>query len=456
MQTQGFFDQTLISKYNTQGPRYTSYPTALEFSDNFDVDLFPKALSAAPNKALSLYIHIPFCHSLCYYCGCNKIVTRHQHKADTYLDFLEKELIYRAAQVSDQVVSQIHFGGGTPSFLTKKQLSRIVDTLNQHFSIAKDAEISIEIDPRNIDLEFANDLYTLGFNRISIGVQDTNKRVQEAINRVQSIDFIQRFIDRAKQIGISSVNIDLIYGLPHQTQSTFSETLTTIQCLNTDRISLFSYAHMPQRFAAQRKIKNDWLANGEQKLRLMQQAITSFSENGFQMIGMDHFAKSNDELAIALNKGRLHRNFQGYTTQQNTSLIGLGVSAISSINDIYSQNNKNLKAYYQSVERHSHGTEKGLLLDKDDIIRRDVISSLMCNMQVNKQQISETHQIDFDQYFSQQITSLEVFFNDHLMTNTRNRLTVAPKARLLVRNICMSFDKYMEKHLNKQRFSQVM
>lgn len=451
-----FFDQALLKKYNTSGPRYTSYPTALEFSDTFTNQDFVSAIQNSINPDLSLYLHIPFCHSLCYYCGCNKIVTRQKQKADIYLDYLSKEIINRAKLCTNKTIRQLHFGGGTPSYLSQQQLTRIIGLLKKQFKFADDIEMSIEIDPREIELELVDHLNSLGFNRISIGVQDTNAKVQQAINRPQSFEFIQQIINRAKSLGFDSVNIDLIYGLPHQTEQSFEQSLRDAKTLDADRISLFSYAHLPSRFAAQRKIKDEWLPKADEKFALMKQAINTLRQQGYELIGMDHFAKANDELAIAQKNGVLHRNFQGYTTLKNCNLLGLGVSAISAVDNTYSQNRKVLKEYYQSIDDHQQAVEKGLTLSQDDLIRQKVISELMCNLFVDKQKVATQFNIDFDAYFAEELDSLKTFERDNLLINRDKNIQISPSARLLVRNICMSFDAYMKKHLNQQRFSRVI
>ncbi|MEP0177744.1 MAG: oxygen-independent coproporphyrinogen III oxidase [Paraglaciecola sp.] len=451
-----FFDQKLLGKYNTSGPRYTSYPTALEFNDTFTNNDIVSAIQNSINPDLSLYIHIPFCHSLCYYCGCNKIVTRQKHKADIYLDYVEKEIINRARLCTSQTIRQLHFGGGTPSYLSQQQLTRIISLLKEQFYFADDVDMSIEIDPREIELELIDHLYSLGFKRISIGVQDTNTSVQQAINRTQSFEFIKQIITRAKSIGFDSVNIDLIYGLPYQTQVSFKQTLLDAKILDADRISLFSYAHLPRRFAAQRKIKDEWLPKAAEKFSLMKQAVNTLTQQGYELIGMDHFAKTDDELAIAQKRGVLHRNFQGYTTLKNCNLLGFGVSAISAVDNIYSQNCKELKDYYQRIDEGQQAVEKGLTLGQDDLIRQRVISELMCNLYVDKQRVSVQFKIDFDQYFAEELLSLKTFESDNLLINRDTNIQISPSARLLVRNICMSFDAYMKKHLNQQRFSRVI
>ncbi len=456
MKTNQFFDETLLNTYNTAGPRYTSYPTALEFNEKFSqLDLI-QAIEKSPNQELSLYVHIPFCHSLCYYCGCNKVVTRHRNKADTYLEFLAQEITSRAPLFKNYTIKQLHLGGGTPSFLTHLQITKLINLLKEKFNFSDQVEMSIEIDPREIEINLADHLYNLGFNRLSIGVQDIDKKVQETINRVQSTEFIEQFIAHSKRVGFKSINIDLIYGLPHQTIETFTRTLDKAKEMNVDRISLFSYAHMPSRFAAQRKLRDEWLPNINQKFALMRLAIENLCNYGYEFIGMDHFAKPNDELSIAQQNGTLHRNFQGYTTKGNCDLLGLGVSSISDIGNVYSQNVKDLKSYYHEIENNKHALDKGIILTQDDVIRGEVIRELMCNLFVDKQAISQKYNIEFNHYFKNELAMLSSFINDDLLVNNKNHIQINKKARLLVRNICMSFDIYMQKHINQQRFSRVI
>ncbi|GHF88502.1 oxygen-independent coproporphyrinogen III oxidase [Thalassotalea marina] len=456
MKTEQFFDPSLLKKYNTSGPRYTSYPTALEFNDSFNATAVETAVNASENNELSLYIHIPFCHSLCYYCGCNKVVTRHRGKADTYLEYLFKEIQQKAKLFSRYKIKQLHLGGGTPSFLTKAQLSLLINTLKQAFNFACTLEMSIEIDPREITLDYADHLRTLGFNRISIGVQDIDEKVQQAINRTQSTEFIADFIAHAKNIGFRSVNVDLIYGLPHQTPETFARTLKQAKDMDVDRISLFSYAHLPSRFAAQRKLRDEWLPNASEKFALMKQAIETLTDYGYEFVGMDHFAKPDDELAVAQRYGTLHRNFQGYTTHGNYDLLGLGVSSISAIGNCYSQNEKDLKAYYQQIDQQGHAIVKGLTLSQDDSLRGEVIRELMCNMYLDIEHINQKYQIDFFQYFEQDINMLSCFIDDDLIEISDKDIKVHQRARLLIRIICMTFDSYMKQHINQQRFSRVI
>ncbi|TYK64677.1 oxygen-independent coproporphyrinogen III oxidase [Colwellia echini] len=456
MKASQFFDKSLLSKYNTSGPRYTSYPTALEFHDDFTHDDFIQAIDDSANRELSLYVHIPFCHTLCYYCGCNKVITRHRSKADTYLEYLAQEIALQAPLFKDYTVKQLHWGGGTPSFLTHAQITTLVALLKEQFNFADEIEMSIEIDPREIDMDLADHLYSLGFNRLSLGVQDLDLKVQQAINRVQSTEFIGDFINHAKVVGFSSINIDLIYGLPHQTLENFAKTLTKAHEWDVDRISLFSYAHMPSLFAAQRKLRDEWLPNTEKKFALMQLAIETLCDFGYDFIGMDHFAKPNDELSKAQKEGTLHRNFQGYTTKGGCDLLGLGVSSISAIGNSFSQNIKDLKTYYQAITEKQHAQIKGVSLSADDILRGEVIRELMCNLYVDKQAIEEKYAINFDTYFAEDLLLLDTFINDDLVENHKQYIKVAQKARLLIRIICMSFDAYMKKHINQQRFSRVI
>lgn len=449
------FDTEMLQKYDSRGPRYTSYPTALEFLESFDNDDFEACVKSSLDRDLSLYIHIPFCHSLCYYCGCNKIVTRHPEKADRYLDVLIQEMAYRAAQLKDRQVCQIHLGGGTPSFLNQAQISRLMLWVRRLFKVKPSAQVSIEIDPRNIQLNYIDHLANEGFNRMSIGVQDINPKIQIAINRQQSSDLIKSLIQRGHEVGFDSINIDLIYGLPHQTAESFAESLKVINSFNADRISLFSYAHLPTRFAAQRKIREEWLPDTQTKLRLMQMAMEHFIATGYEMIGMDHFAKPTDELTLAMKSGQLHRNFQGYTTHGDTDLLGLGVSSISSLSHCYSQNHKSLKDYDAAIGANGHAIEKGKVLSEDDMVRRYVISELMCNLKVEKSKVKELFEVDFDVYFSNAIDTLEDLIDEGLVSNSLNTLSVAPQARLIIRTVCMAFDAYLE-GVSNNRYSKVI
>jgi len=450
------WDQQLIEKYNYSGPRYTSYPTALEFSEAFAEPQFQEACAKYPERALSLYVHIPFCHKLCYYCGCNKVITRHQHKADIYLDYLEREIELQAGRFKQRQVSQMHWGGGTPTYLDAAQLKRLTSLLYQHFDFADAAEISIEVDPREIELSTIDLLAELGFNRLSLGVQDFNKQVQQAVNREQDEAFIFALVERARAVGFGSVNIDLIYGLPYQTRDSFKQTLQRVIELNPDRLSVFNYAHLPSRFAAQRKIDETKMPTSEQRLGILRDSIEFLSQHAYQFIGMDHFAKPEDELAIAQRKGQLHRNFQGYTTQGEADLLGLGVSSISMLGDAYSQNQKELKSYFAQIDSLGHAQWKGIALNQDDLIRRELIKRLICNFQLNFGDLEQLFGIDFQSYFAEDLQLLQPFVEDGLVELSEQGIQVSNKGRLLIRNICMCFDVYFRNQARRQQFSRVI
>jgi len=449
------WDPVLLQKYNISGPRYTSYPTALEFSENYSEADFIRANQRAPDRPLSLYIHIPFCHRLCYFCGCNKVVTRHQHKADDYLQTLAKEIEARGRLFANRIVTQMHWGGGTPTFLNKAQISRLTALLRQHFTFSDEAELSIEIDPREIEPEVIDHLYACGFTRLSMGVQDFNKEVQEKVNRVQDEQVIVALVERARQVGFRSINLDLIYGLPKQTPESFAFTLQKVIALNPDRLSVFNYAHMPGHFAAQRKIKEAELPDSRQRLTILQQTIATLMAAGYQFIGMDHFARPEDELAIAQREGKLHRNFQGYTTQGENDLLGLGVSAISIIGDSYAQNQKELKSWSAAVEAQGIALWRGVELSHDDILRREVIKTLMCNFSLDFADFQPMHG-DFTDYFAEDLALLAPLIADGLVERNEKGLQVTAKGRLLVRNICMCFDRYLRQQARRQQFSRVI
>ncbi|WP_019674541.1 oxygen-independent coproporphyrinogen III oxidase [Arsukibacterium perlucidum] len=452
---QGFkWDARLISKYNINGPRYTSYPTALALSPQFDRTHIHTAITQSPNQ-LSLYLHIPFCHKLCYYCGCNKVVTRHQHKADTYLDALAQEMALYQPLLQGKSINQLHLGGGTPTFLTEVQLSRLMALLQQHFTIEADAEISIEIDPRSCSDDKLRHLRTLGFNRVSFGVQDLDEKVQIAINRLQDTDLIRHQVQLSRELGFSSINLDLIYGLPFQQPDSFAQTVDEIIRLNPDRISLFSYAHLPERFAAQRKISDASLPDAPLKLELMQLAINRFVAAGYQFIGMDHFAKADDALAKAQQAGKLQRNFQGYTTAGQDALIGLGVSSISQVSGVLWQNSKELPAYYAAISNGQLPTERGFSLNNDDKLRAALISQLICHFELDVDAFSQQWQVSgFWQYFAGALERLQPFMEDGLVEVYAGRIKVTDNGRLWVRSICACFDAYLTQ--GQQRYSKVV
>ncbi len=444
-----------LAKYAQSAPRYTSYPTALKFShiQEHDVTL---ASENYGSDSLSLYIHIPFCHTLCYYCGCNKIVTRHQDKADSYLDYLQKEIEIKRPLHQEKQIASLHLGGGSPSFLTSEQHKRLMALLDTNFVFESECEKSIELDPRHVDSDYLQTLSDLGYNRVSFGLQDVDHKVQTAINRVQSTAHISDLVFAAKTHGFHSVNLDLIYGLPHQTLETFSTTLSATMAMMPDRVSLFSYAHLPTRFAAQRKIDESFLPDATLKAALYDLAVNHFTSKGYDMIGLDHFARTTDTLAIAKKYGELHRNFQGYTTRGDTDLLGIGVSAISTIGNAYGQNPKVLKDYYECIDKHSPLTKVGLLLTDDDLIRREVIMALMCNLNVEKSAIESKFSIIFDEYFAEELKLLEEVARDGLIELGAKRLHVPEKARIYIRAICAYFDAYFKDAGLSARYSKAI
>ncbi|HEY0207457.1 oxygen-independent coproporphyrinogen III oxidase [Acerihabitans sp.] len=450
------WDSALIQKYNQSGPRYTSYPTALEFSEGYDEPAFLQAVARYPLRPLSLYLHLPFCHKICYFCGCNKIVTRQPEKVDRYLDVLEQEIRRRSPLFQDRQVTQMHWGGGTPTFLSPAQISRLVAVVRQQFRFAPGAEMSIEIDPREIGLEMMDHLHAEGFNRISMGVQDFDPEVQRLVNRRQDEQLIFDLIGRARQLGFLSTNIDLIYGLPRQTLASFRHTLDRVITLNPQRLSVFNYAHMPALFAAQRKINPADLPDASHKMDIFQHSIAALCGAGYQFIGMDHFARPDDELALAQRAGTLHRNFQGYTTQGDCDLLGLGISAISMIGDSYAQNQKEMKSYVASVARQGNGLWRGVALSQDDCLRRDVIKSLICQFYIDFSVLESRYAIDFNRYFAEDIALLRPLECDGLVAISGRAITVTAKGRLLIRNICMCFDVYLRAKSRQRQYSRVI
>ncbi|WP_149982612.1 oxygen-independent coproporphyrinogen III oxidase [Pseudoalteromonas rhizosphaerae] len=451
------WDQSLINKYNVSGPRYTSYPTALSFNDGYQQQDLISAINSSNSRSLSLYIHIPFCSQLCYYCGCNKVITRHQSKADLYLDYLEKEIIAQALLFDSYQVQQLHLGGGTPNFLTTSQMSRLIALLELHFKFAPDAERGIEIDPRSLATDMLSHLCSLGFNRVSFGIQDFNDDVQLAVNRPQSADAVKSLIGEARELGFKSINADMIYGLPLQTPESFKETIEQLIALSPDRVSVFNYAHLPDRFAAQRKIKDADLPSAHDKLTMFKNTLEQMSNAGYQFIGMDHFAKTSNELAIAQNSQQLHRNFQGYTTHGDCDLLGLGVSSISQIGTAILQNQKELKHYYHAIDNQlGSAISKGMKLDNDDVIRADVIKQLICHFELNMQSIANTYQLDFKDYFASSLQALEPLIADGMVTIDADLITVTARGNLFIRIICMCFDAHLQKQINATRFSRVI
>ncbi|MFC3032890.1 oxygen-independent coproporphyrinogen III oxidase [Pseudoalteromonas fenneropenaei] len=450
------WDDSLIKKYNVSGPRYTSYPTALSLSSGYSEQDLKSAIAQSASRALSLYIHIPFCHQLCYYCGCNKIITRHQSKADVYLDYLEREIAAKATLFKEYQVEQLHLGGGTPTFLTASQMTRLVTLVNQHFRFSDDAQRGIEIDPRSLAPDMLATLRELGFNRVSFGIQDFNDDVQAAVNRPQDIESVLAVVAEAKALGFKSINTDMIYGLPLQTVNSYQTTIEQLIALAPDRVSVFNYAHLPDRFAAQRKLKEADMPSPEDKLQIFKNTLESMQAAGYQFIGMDHFAKYDDELAQAQRQGELHRNFQGYTTHGNCDLLGLGVSAISQIGRVILQNEKDLKPYYGAITEQGCAISKGISLNDDDIVRAAVIKQLICHFELDKKTIEQEFAITFDSYFAEALEALQPLANDGLVELSADRITVTAKGNLFIRIICMCFDAYLQQQIKTTRFSRVI
>lgn len=447
------WDEALVRKYNTKGPRYTSYPTALLLRSGYNSAIGLQAL-ANSGPELSLYLHVPFCRELCYYCGCNKVISRDQTKADRYLLALAREIQFYRDATAHKTVSQLHLGGGTPTFLDHQQLQQLMRLLRQQFHFAEDAVLSIEIDPRSCDRAKLQLLRELGFSRVSFGVQDFDAQVQQAIHRHQSYDLVDTLVQAAKELGYSSINLDLVYGLPWQHPTRFAATLQQVIALDPDRVSLFSYAHLPERFAAQRKIPTEALPNAHQKLELLALSVKTLGQAGYQPIGMDHFAKTHDSLAIAQRQGRLQRNFQGYTTDNCPTMLGLGVSAISQVGNQIWQHQKDLNQYYRQLQDLGHSVDKGMGLSLDDQIRADLIAELMCNFRLHIPTFAAKWQLDFKSYFATSLAQLFDCQQDGLIQLQQELIEVTTLGRPWVRVLAACFDAYLLPQ--SQQYSQVV
>jgi oxygen-independent coproporphyrinogen III oxidase len=451
----------LLRRFDVPGPRYTSYPTADRFVDAFGANAFAawldKRAAAIAPPPLSLYVHLPFCDTVCYYCACNKVVTRDRGRTAGYLDFLAREVDLVGARFnSPQPVEQLHLGGGTPTFLNDDELARLMDILLARFPMSPRGEYGVEVDPRSTPPDKVRTLARLGFNRMSVGVQDFEPEVQAAVNRIQSFELTRATILEARAAGMLSVNMDLIYGLPRQSRATFQRTLDQVLTLEPDRIALYHYAHLPERFKPQRRIEVEQLPSSEEKLGIMIDAIKRLTDAGYRYIGMDHFAKADDALARAQSQGRLHRNFQGYSTRADCDLIGLGVSAISKVGPTYSQNERDLDEYYDRLSNKRLPTARGILLDRDDLVRRGVIMALMCHFELSKEAIETAHLVRFDDYFKRELDELRSFEDAGLIEVTREWLTVTPAGKLLIRPIAMVFDSYLRQDERNVRYSKVV
>ena len=456
------FKPDLIKRYDKAGPRYTSYPTANLFNDSFSSEDYRAAAERSNKekspKPLSLYFHIPFCDTVCFYCACNKIVTKRRDRAIPYLEHLYREIEMQGELYeSSRPVDQLHWGGGTPTFLNHDQMRSLMDKTGQHFTLMDDdnGEYSIEIDPREITPDGVHFLRDIGFNRISLGVQDFDPKVQKAVNRIQSEEITFASINAARIAKFKSVSVDLIYGLPFQTVESFLITLDKIMQASPDRLSVFNYAHLPTLFMPQRRINEEDLPSAAEKLEILQAVISYLTDQGYVYVGMDHFARPDDELVIAQDKGHLYRNFQGYSTHADCDMVAMGVTAISQVNDIYSQNVRDEDSYYQMIDEGKLPLMRGLRLTADDLLRRDLITQLICNFRLDKKQFMTKHKIDFEQYFKNELNRLKVMQGDGLLQVDQNSITILPPGRLLIRNICMTFDAHLNDN-QKNRFSKVI
>ena len=454
-------DLELIRRLDKNGPRYTSYPTADRFVEAFNAESYAQWVAKREiggiARPLSLYIHIPFCNTLCFYCACNKVITKDKSKAAEYVRYLIKEMAMQAMLLGpDQVIEQLHFGGGTPTFLSDDEIRELMAAIGQHFKLIKNGEYSIEIDPRKVSDETIALLGEVGFNRISIGVQDFDDEVQRAVNRIQSEEETLRVINAARANGFKSVSIDLIYGLPKQTLDGFGVTLDRVIAANPDRMSIYNYAHMPTMFKPQRRIQEEDLPSPQVKLDILSMAVDKLTKAGYVYIGMDHFAKPEDELAVAQRQGRLHRNFQGYSTHSDCDLVALGLSSIGKVGPTYSQNYRDLGDYYDALDRDVLPIMRGMELNSDDLVRRAIIQSLMCHFELSKESFNIAYLIEFDSYFATEMEELREYEREGLLELTPETISVTPKGRMLIRNICMVFDKYLRTRQEHATYSKVI
>jgi oxygen-independent coproporphyrinogen-3 oxidase len=455
------FDQELVERYGGRGPRYTSYPTALQFSDRLTESDYREnaAASNASGAPLSLYVHIPFCHALCYYCGCNKIVTRNQARVERYMEMLHRE-IGMQSELFDRSrrMTQLHFGGGTPTYLDNEQMDTLMAAMRGAFSFDESdhREFSIEVDPRTVDVDGLRHLSDLGFNRLSLGIQDFDPVVQEAVNRMQSADEVKTLVETARDTEFKSISFDLIYGLPHQNVKSFDATLDVVINMRPDRLAVYNYAHLPERFKGQRMINAEDIPSPETKLDILHHTIDRLAEYGYLYIGMDHFALPDDDLVLARGDGTLQRNFQGYSTHGECDLVGLGVSSISSIGNVYSQNSITTMEYEALIEGGHIPIRKGIAVDDDDLIRADVIQALMCYDRLDFDDFDASHNIEFRDYFKAELGRLPALAADGLIDLDADSITITAKGRLLLRSIAMIFDRHIDEAGHEKRFSKAI
>ena len=460
-QTDLIFDLQLIRRFDINGPRYTSYPTADRFVEAFDAEAYRSWLGRRTvggiSKPLSLYVHLPFCNTICYYCACNKIITKDHGRSSKYLKYLDKELSLQAEALDgSRELVQLHFGGGTPTFLSHDELRQLMASIRKHFRLLPNGEYSIEVDPRKVDAATVALLAELGFNRMSVGVQDVDPAVQAAVNRIQSIEETRDVIENARASGFKSVSVDLIYGLPKQSMDSIARTLDEVIAMSPDRLSVYNYAHLPSLFKPQRRINEAEMPSGDAKLQILQQVIRRLTEAGYVFIGMDHFAKPDDELTIAQRQGRLHRNFQGYSTYAECDLLSIGVSAIGKVGPTYAQNYKTLDEYYDALDRGVLPVLRGIEASPDDLLRRSIIQALMCHFEVSIEALEIAHVIDFQEYFKEEIPDLKEMEDAGLLRLSDRWITVLPPGRLLVRAIAMVFDRYLRHARQTARYSKVI
>ena len=455
-------DIEMLRRYDRPGPRYTSYPTAPQFTTEFGQQEFQEEIRRTNKNYdpvdLSLYFHLPFCDTLCYFCGCTMIITHNRQRIDEYIDYLLKEIKLISSKIkSSRQVAQLHWGGGTPTYLSPEQIRRLFDGIREHFDFHRDAEIGVEIDPRGLTDAHLDALRDVGFNRASMGVQDFEPKVQETINRLQSEELTRWAFQGLRARGFDSINLDLIYGLPFQTVDSFSRTLDRIIDVSPDRLAVFNYAHVPWMKKHQRIIENTTLPKASEKLCILKATIEKLTSVGYVYIGMDHFAKADDSLTQALYEKTLYRNFQGYSTQSGCDLYGLGMSSISQLQDVYAQNIKAIPNYYRTIDKNELATHRGYRLTQDDRLRRYVIMRLMCDFELNKRRVEEKFQINFDRYFADTLPELERFAADGLIESPNGVIAVTDMGRLLIRNITMIFDKYLaQKKVSRPLYSRTV
>lgn len=448
-------DKDLLQKYSVSIPRYTSYPAAPEWTENFKKGDLLEAIELGNKKKspISLYFHLPFCESQCYFCACNVVISKKKEMTVSYLSHIKKELELTSKLISkDRTVEQIHLGGGTPTYFAPDELEDLVSRLKQQFTLSKNCEVSVEIDPRVTSIEHLQTLSKLGFNRLSMGIQDFDSQVQESINRIQPFEDTSRIFKYTRELGFESINVDLIYGLPFQTKETFSRTIELILKLNPDRIALFHYAHLPQLINHQDKyIANETLPTSNTKIEIFQYAVQALIESGYMFVGLDHFAKSSDELAIARNNKTLHRNFQGYTTKSGCDLFGLGITAISNVQNTFSQNIKKINPYYETLDLNNLPVFRGIVLSNDDTLRREIIMKILCHGLLSKSEIEEKYNIKFDSYFQNENKKLNELQVDGLIDFNGDTIEVTAIGQFFLRNIACTFDYYLQNKNGKQK-----